>query len=145
MYLFKRVLNSNEISTIKLFNDVVEFNYTKDNSKISISLEEKDKIITDIFNVLNNDILYNFIDFKKLLNKIKSTYIKHVISNGTISLSLNENNNISVVLVNSNLIIGEIKIDYDVKVKVEEIYLKDTLILLEEFLNMKNTKRLIKK
>ena len=92
---------------------------------------------------LNCNILLNCINFDKLSELIHNSYINIDYSSDILGLSVINNNLINIVLIETNSIIGYIKLDYDVKVNVEEKYLKDSLNLLSDYVNTKKNKRLV--
>ena len=144
-YILKRISNNNEIVSVKIFNNEVEFIYIKNQKKFNLNTYEKDLITNDILNNLkSSNILINFIDFNELSNLIKQSYINIVYSNELLGLSFKNSNLIYVVLLETNSIIGTIKIDYDVRINVDEIYIKESLELLSEYTKSKKKKKLIK-
>ena len=143
-YILKRILNNNEIIIITVFNNIVEFEYINNKEKINnIDLLKKDIIVNDILDALKSKILMNFIDFDKISYKIKESYINIDYSNNNLGLSVVNNNLINIILLKTNSIIGTIKIDYDVKMNIDEIYLKESLELLNSYLKCNKNKRLV--
>jgi len=144
VYYLKRILEDKEVIIIKIFNNQVEFNTIRNNKSINLKTKEKNIISNDIINTLNCNILLDFINFDKLLELIHNSYINIDYSNEILGLSVINNNLINIVLIETNSIIGYIKSDYDVKVNVEEKYLKDSLNLLSDYVkNTKKNKRLV--
>lgn len=143
-YILKRILNNSEIIIINIFKDYVEFNCVRNKVKINnLDLFEKDKIINDIINTLNCKAIIDIINFDKLSKLIKDSYIKVIYSNELIGLSVNNDNLINIVLLETNSIIGTIKIDYDVKINVVEVYRKESLELLKSYVKSNKNKRLV--
>ena len=145
IYYLKRILNNNEIVIIKIINDQVEFNSIRNKQKVILNNLEKHIIINDIINALDCDILVDFINFEKITKLIRDSYINIVSFNDLIGLSKVADNLFNIILLKSDGVIGNIRLDYDVKINVDKIYLKDSLDLLSSYLNSKNNLKLIKK
>jgi len=144
VYYLKRILEDKEVIIIKIFNNQVEFNTIRNNKSINLNNLEKNIISNDIINTLNCNILLDCINFDKLSELIHNSYINIDYSSDILGLSVINNNLINIVLIETNSIIGYIKLDYDVKVNVEEKYLKDSLNLLSDYVkNTKKNKRLV--
>lgn len=143
IYYLKRILKDKEVIIIKIFNNQVEFNTIRNNKLIKLNAVEKNIISNDIINTLNCNILLDFINFEKLTKIINNSFINIDYSNDILGLSIVNNNLINVVLIETNSIIGYIKLDYDVKINVDEKYLKDSLNLLSNYVNSKKNKRLV--
>lgn len=143
VYYLKRILEDKEVIIIKIFNNQVEFNTIRNNKSINLKTKEKNIISNDIINTLNCNILLDCINFDKLSELIHNSYINIDYSSDILGLSVINNNLINIVLIETNSIIGYIKLDYDVKVNVEEKYLKDSLNLLSDYVNTKKNKRLV--
>lgn len=146
----KKIDNSvddKKIEIINLSHDSILFKRMYRNKFYNLNSDiEKDKLVNEILeNLSDSYILKETIDLNYLINSIKKHYINIIIDNGDIALSLN-NDKLSIVLLSTNTIIGEIIIDYDVRVKVDKKYLNDSLNLLSQYvlLDNKNQKKLVK-
>ena len=145
IYYLKRILKDEEVIIIKIFNEQVEFNTIRNNKSIILKNKEKNIIANEIINTLNSNMLVDFINFNKLSELIHNSYIKIDYSNDLLGLSVINNNLINIILLKTNNVIGNIKIDYDVKINVDKLYLKDSLDLLSDYLNSKKNLKLVKK
>jgi len=142
VYYLKRICN-NEIIIIKIFDSQVEFNSIRNKQKVILNDLEKHIINNDIINALDCDILEDFINFEKITKLIRDSYINIVSYNDLIGLSMINDNLFNIILLKTNSVIGNIRIDYDVKINVDKLYLKDSLDLLSNYLNSKKNKRLV--
>ena len=144
IYYLKRILNNNEIIIIKILNNQVEFNSIRSKKNPNLSNAEKYIIINDIISTLNCKTLVDFIDFEKMYELVKNSINNLVISNDLIGLAMINNNLFNIILLKTNIVIGYIRIDYDVKINVEKLYLKDSLNLLSDYINSKKSLKLVK-
>jgi len=142
-YTFKRILED-ELIIIRVHDNIVSCDFIKNRRKINnYSNLEKEIIFEDIFNNLKNSILKDFLDLDKIKEIVSNSYIKIHYCNDYLGLSIVNDSLINVVLLDSNSIIGKIILDGDVNIDVNDNYLKDSLVLLNNYLKNKKAKKLV--
>lgn len=151
-YYIKRIKNKNSIKNIEIIEiidnlvNVKSFiYYNKYKIENILGIFEKDEVIKEIFLVLKNiNIVNEVLDIDKLMTLFNNNYVDYLISNGNIALSLNTNNVLNVVLLETNCVIGKIIID-TVDIFVDDYYFEETLNLFKNYLCLFKKDNILKK
>lgn len=160
-YSFRRVIDKDEYKICDSINynnkniTVKKIVISKKNiSELSISNSQKSNIINELFeSIENNNILYGFINFSNIKEKIKKSIVNILIANENIGLSAKNIKciksdifTIDIVNINNYDIIGSLVLQNDnIFVNVDEIYKEDVIKLYENLKSMINPKKLCKK
>lgn len=140
-YLIKRIKYEHNIRCIDFIilnsdNVYIKKNmyFDKDKIDINLSIDEKNNIINEIFDVIKEDnILNDVLDIESLLNTINRSFNNYAITDGNLGLSIKNNNYLNIILVDSNDIIGKIDIN-NIEIFVDDTYFEATLKLFRNYL-----------